>query len=42
VQQQSLAMFAQIRQASALRNASLREKGGKILRDSFEPMIAAP
>lgn len=42
IQQQSLALFAKIRQAPALRNAFLRAKGEKALRDCFQPLIAAP
>jgi 2-polyprenyl-6-methoxyphenol hydroxylase-like FAD-dependent oxidoreductase len=42
VQQQSLALFAQIRQPPARRDVFLREKGEKTLRDCFEPLIAAP
>lgn len=42
IQQQSLALFAKIRQAPALRNAFLRTKGEETLRDCFRPLIAAP
>jgi 2-polyprenyl-6-methoxyphenol hydroxylase-like FAD-dependent oxidoreductase len=42
VQQQSLALFAQIRRPPARRDLFLREKGEKTLRDCFEPLIAAP
>jgi hypothetical protein len=39
VQQQSLALFAQIRQTTARRNAFLRENGEKTLCDCFRPLI---
>lgn len=42
VQQQSLALFAQIRQKPALRDAFLRENGERTLLDCFRPLIAAP
>ncbi len=42
VQQQSLALFAQMRQEPALRNAFLRQKGEKTLHDCFRPLVAAP
>lgn len=42
VQQQSLELFAQMRQPPARRSAFLREKGETILRDSFIPLTAAP
>jgi FAD-dependent urate hydroxylase len=42
VQQQSVALFANLRQASSLRNAFLREKGEMTLRDCFRPLITPP
>lgn len=42
VQQQSLALFAQFRQESSLRDAFLRENGERTLLDCFRPLVAAP